>query len=122
MPALFGSGLEVHVDLIGPFLVRLATEVNYSDEEACFRGIGREISFLFAACAARASDSETLLRDVVIHALRGTLLPPTNNNNNSNSNDERSKMLFWTPEEMVQKFVVQPLVSTEQLYRVFERC
>jgi len=126
MPALFGSGLEVHVDLIGTFLIRLATEVNFKDEELCFRGIGKEIAFLFAACAARVRDSETLLRDVVIPALRGSLLPPltttTANKNNSSTKDERSKMLFWTPEEMVRKFVVQPLVSTEQLYRVFERC
>jgi hypothetical protein len=127
VPALMGPHFPIHPGGLPLLLLRLATDVDYSDEARCFAAIARELALLYSFSAAAIprdcrnsadSSNETgacgvgptsieraaaLVRDAVIPALRmADFAPPLRG--------------MW------KEKVLQTLVTTEQLYRVFERC
>ena len=91
------------------FLLRLASEVNWTEEQDCFEGVSVQLAYLYSAPPpkpnaagddAAAALSATVLRDWW-HAFRHLLIPPR---------------------EFSRNMTVLHLASLEKLYRVFERC
>jgi DNA mismatch repair protein MLH1 len=84
------------------FLLRLATEVEWTQEKLCFHGICRELGSFYAQFPASGDEDQhtARIRHVIFPAV-STLLIPLN---------------------QMQKRDFVPLTSLPKLYRVFERC
>ncbi|XP_003743640.1 DNA mismatch repair protein MLH1 [Galendromus occidentalis] len=88
------DGLRPRIGALPLFLLRLASDINYEDEKTCFRGVCRAIADLYAESCDKDS-----LRNIVFPAAR-----------------KKIKVSHKFNEIMVK------LTSTEELYKVFERC
>lgn len=88
------EGLVPRIGAVPLFLLRLASDVDYEDEKTCFRGICKAISEMYAESCDKDS-----LNDLVFPAAR-----------------KKIKVSSKFNEIMVK------LTSTEELYKVFERC
>ena len=88
------EGLRPRVGTLPLFLLRLATDVDYNDEKKCFKKICQVISEMYA----ESCDGDSL-KNIVFPAARKRIKVPK-------SFDE----------------IMVKLTSTEELYKVFERC
>ena len=87
------------------YIIRIATEVNYDDEDECFKSFCRETANYYATMSIIPGDEETngdwLMEHVLLPEIRQSLLPPST---------------FLTDGTILQ------LTSLPELYKVFERC
>ena len=103
------TGLPVLIDGYEPsphglplFLLRLASEVDWSQEKPCFYGICRELGSYYAQIPSNLSDDEhkAMIQHVFFPAITTLLVP--------------SKEMVTT------EFVT--ITSLSKLYKIFERC
>ena len=101
LPVLL-EGYEPSPHGLPVFLLRLATEVNWTEEKPCFYGICRELGSFYAQMPSAASSEEhaALVRHTVFPAVSSLLLPLENAKG--------------------RDFIT--LTNLTKLYRVFERC
>lgn len=86
---------------IALFLIRLATEVNYTKEKKCFHGICRELGILYASVSATDEASwYPLVRHCLFPAITTHL----------------------TPSKQLPTNSMKTVGNLTQLYKVFERC
>ncbi|CAO1384866.1 unnamed protein product [Diamesa hyperborea] len=87
------------------YIIRIATEVNYDDEDECFKSFCRETANYYATMSIIPGDGDTdgdwLMEHVLLPEIRQSLLPPST---------------FLTDGTILQ------LTSLPELYKVFERC
>ncbi|XP_053681336.1 DNA mismatch repair protein Mlh1 [Anopheles nili] len=85
------------------YILRLATEVEWDEEEDCFRTFSRETATFFARVALTKPEKEYRweLEHVIYPAIRNYLIPPKEHSKNG---------------------CLLQLASLPELYRVFERC
>lgn len=111
------SGCAIELDRLPMLLVRLATRVDWSEEEECFHTFAREVAGsclpLAAAephttgeAAAESSEEEEEVKRKIQHYWF------------NNMTKSRGR---YIPSKEVQNFVVQ-VANLPDLYRVFERC
>jgi len=100
------------------FLLRLATEVDWSEEESCFNGICTELAYFYAELVYTVSSPrhETdeiqripLLDEAATKALRHELFPAIS-------------YLLVPPKEFETDGTISRLAELSKLYKVFERC
>uniref|UniRef100_A0A182N345 DNA mismatch repair protein S5 domain-containing protein n=1 Tax=Anopheles dirus TaxID=7168 RepID=A0A182N345_9DIPT len=85
------------------YIIRLATEVEWTDEEECLRTFARETALFFSRIALTKPEAEYRweLEHVIYPAVRNYLIPP---------------------KEFSRNGCLLQLTSLPELYRVFERC
>lgn len=97
------------------FLLRLVTEVNWSEEAACFSDIANEISLFYSKLATQpllssisgdrqqilTSDSQKKVETLIIPALKCRFFPPKN---------------LFNEKNLIE------VSSLANLYKIFERC
>uniref|UniRef100_A0A182R0Z6 DNA mismatch repair protein S5 domain-containing protein n=1 Tax=Anopheles farauti TaxID=69004 RepID=A0A182R0Z6_9DIPT len=85
------------------YIFRLATEVEWTEEEECFRTFSRETALFFSRIALTKPETEYRweLEHVIFPTLRNQLFPP---------------------KEFARNGCLLQLTSLPELYRVFERC
>lgn len=92
------------------FLLRLATKVDWSTEEACFDGICRELGYYYSQMTTIATDNDYsfTVQHFLFPAISRLLIPPKQ----QNEGDElgHSRPYF------------QQMTKLSRLYKVFERC
>jgi DNA mismatch repair ATPase MutL len=116
------SGLPILLDGYVPsphatplFLLRLATEVDWTEERPCFHGICRELGSFYAAgttgCAAGVESGPYLdvPQDVISHRVRHTIFPAV------------SSLLIPTTEMESDASTFRIVTSVSRLYKEFER-
>ena len=95
------------------FLLRLATEVDWTDERPCFHGVCRELASFYAQCCPTGNDGNDQCNgtgDALSHQVRHSLFPAV-------------ATLLIPPQELEQdETAFRVLTSLSKLYRVFERC
>ncbi|KAL7494598.1 hypothetical protein ACHAWT_006577 [Skeletonema menzelii] len=122
--ALFITGLPVLLDGHVPqphalplFLIRLATEVDWSEEQPCFNGVCREIAFFYAEPPIaptndednEESESPDFINDEAKIYVRHTLFPAIS-------------YLLVPPQRLANNGTAVKLANLNSLYKVFERC
>ena len=93
------------------FLLRLATDTDWKEEQGCFRTIACNIAMYYARQASDEAEmtSQYNVSDVVKTTLVNILLPAI-----------RSQLKL--PSECATDGTVVQIAALEQLYKVFERC
>jgi DNA mismatch repair protein MLH1 len=96
------EGYEPSTQGLPLFLLRLASEVDWSDEKRCFYGICRELGSYYAQIPSNMSDDEqrAMIQHVWFPAITTLLIP--------------------SKEIVTSEFVT--ITSLSKLYKVFERC
>jgi DNA mismatch repair protein MLH1 len=122
--ALFITGLPVLLDGHVPqphalplFLIRLATEVDWSEEQPCFNGICRELASFYAEPPiaptndeeSEKSESPDYIDDEAKKYVRHTLFPAIS-------------YLLVPPQRLANNGTAVKLANLNSLYKVFERC
>ena len=122
--SLFITGLPILLDGHVPqphalplFLIRLATKVDWSDEQPCFNAVCREIAFFYAEPPfSSSSDDESyksensdFIDDESKKYVRHILFPAIS-------------FLLVPPQRLANDGAVMKLASLNSLYKVFERC
>jgi DNA mismatch repair protein MLH1 len=86
------------------FLLRLATEVEWTQEKPCFEGICRELGYYYARLPSLSDDEldafSAKIRHILFPSISALLIPP----------------------KALKKGNFVSLTSLPKLYRVFERC
>jgi len=102
------TGLPILLDGYEPsphglplFLLRLATEVDWTDEKPCFHGICRELGAYYAQLPPDEMDWVPFVRHTLFPAISTLLIPS---------------------DRLVEDEAILTLTSLTRLYRVFERC
>jgi DNA mismatch repair protein MLH1 len=102
LPSLISSYLPLmsHLPL---FIVRLATDVDYSDEKQCFKSICTNLATYYSRLSLTSSDRDFrfLSQTVIFPEIRKRLLPPA---------------------KFLNDATLLKLTSLQELYKVFERC
>ncbi|KAH8918926.1 MutL 1 [Atractiella rhizophila] len=105
-------GYTPNLDKLPLFLLRIAAEVEWYDEELCFTGFLRELSFLYSPTPlfSSRSDASTSQKEEdppweIEHLLFKAL-----------------KMYFVAPKTLRELDLLVELTSLESLYKTFERC
>ena len=88
------------------FLYRLASKVDFSNEQRCLDGIARELARLYSRMPSPTQESECEEWKGVIQYV---LYP-------------NMKKLMVLSDELWANGVIETIASTDRLYRVFERC
>jgi DNA mismatch repair protein MLH1 len=101
LPVLL-EGFEPSPHGLPLFLLRLATEVNWSEEKPCFHTISRELGSFYAQLPSNVSSDEHLA------AVRHTVFPAVST--------------LFVPSHHNQSTDFATVTSLPKLYRVFERC
>ena len=85
------------------FIIRLACDINYDDEEECFKAICQELASFYSKLSLTATrdDLNLLAETIIFPAIKQHLLPPKS---------------FLTDGTFMK------LTSLQELYKVFERC
>eukprot|EP00985_Skeletonema_marinoi_P027819 scaffold23370_cov139-Skeletonema_marinoi.AAC.12 len=122
--ALFITGLPVLLDGHVPqphalplFLIRLATEVDWSEEQPCFNGICRELASFYAEPPiaptndeeSEKNESPDYIDDEAKKYVRHTLFPAIS-------------YLLVPPQRLANNGTAVKLANLNSLYKVFERC
>jgi DNA mismatch repair protein MLH1 len=119
------SGLPVLLEGHSPpphglavFLLRLATEVDWSEEQPCFQGICRELGAYYA--------------QVPVNMTEPSVKETSNNNSNNNSMNDSLYIqhclfpaisyLLLPPKRFAKDGSISQLTALPVLYKVFERC
>lgn len=92
VPSLHGLAL---------FLLRLATEIDWTEERPCFDGICRELASFYAQLDTDDDDLHPHVRHVIFPAVSSLLL---------------------VPHDFAGKGHFRPVTELSKLYRIFERC
>jgi len=122
--ALFITGLPILLDGHVPqphalplFLIRLATEVDWSEEQPCFKGVCRELASFYAEPPiastndeeSEKSESPDFIDDEAKQYVRHTLFPAIS-------------YLLVPPQKSASNGSAVKLANLNSLYKVFERC
>ena len=92
------------------FLLRLATEVDWDDERACFATIAQELGILFSELSEHdVRDDGDGLGDITRSMLTHQIFPAL-------------KAYLYPPRSLEDTAAVVQVAALEELYRVFERC
>ena len=112
LPVLL-EGYEPSRHGLSLFLLRLATEVDWSEEKPCFAGVCRELGAYYGQLSSEASTEQhaARLRHVLFPAI-STLLVPTEQMVRA---DDSGSTRWSGP-------YFRTLTSLPKLYKVFERC
>lgn len=125
------TGYVPNPEALPMFLLRLATDTDWSDEKQCFKSISLQVADFYSHLAipkslekknekegkrgksdkeqynnesnasASVNNLENTLRDLLLPAIKNLLI---------------------TPSEVADKKAIVPVAALEQLYKVFERC
>jgi DNA mismatch repair protein MLH1 len=102
------TGLPVLLDRFEPFphglplfLLRLATEVDWTEEKPCFHGVCRELGAYYAELPFSRHELGPFVRHCLFPAITTLLIPPL---------------------RMKEDDCFVPLTNLHNLYKVFERC
>ena len=114
------TGLPVLLDGYVPsahglpfFLLRLATEVDWTEEKPCFHGVCREVGAYYAMLADSFGDSGDGAvndKDSLLHQVRHSLFPAI------------STLLIPPKKVEDDESCIRVLTTLSKLYRGFERC
>lgn len=96
-------------DIVCDFLYRLATAVDWDDEEACFDEISKLLSGVFCALACSQPRHEEYVRHFLYPALKGSDL-------------SKFGRVIGYDNSLVGDGSITELTSTHELYKIFERC
>lgn len=122
--SLYITGLPVLLDGHVPqphalplFLIRLATEVDWSEEQPCFNGVCREIASFYAELPIAPTnveesenrESPDFIDDEAKKYVRHTLFPAIS-------------YLLVPPQRLANNGTAVKLANLNSLYKVFERC
>ena len=88
------------------FLYRLASAVDYSDEDRCLEGISREVSRFYSFLPGETQEAESEEWENVVQCV---LYP-------------NLKKLLLLSDRLWTNGTIQVIATTDRLYRVFERC
>ncbi|KAL0086714.1 mutL-like protein 1, colon cancer, nonpolyposis type 2 [Phycomyces blakesleeanus] len=104
-------GYVPEMDKLPSFLLRLGTEVDWENEKKCFDGIARELAIFYSTeplLTLEEDDEDQLKRymwqieNIIFPSLKSYFIAPA---------------ILATQEDCIRK-----LASTDELYRIFERC
>lgn len=115
LPMLLGDEFVPHLASLPVYIMRLATEVNWADEESCFHTLCKETARFYSLKeggrydGGQSSDSidadETHWKSVVEHGVFGA-----------------AKRLLMPPKSMAEDMTFVQVADLPDLYKVFERC
>lgn len=88
------------------FLYRLASAIDYSDEDRCLEGISREVSRFYSFLPGETQEAESEEWENVVQCV---LYP-------------NLKKLLLLSDRLWTNGTIQVIATTDRLYRVFERC
>ncbi|KAI9022274.1 histidine kinase-like ATPase [Phycomyces nitens] len=102
---------EPVMDKLPSFLLRLGTEIDWTSEKKCFEGIARELAIFYSTeplLVLEENDQEQLER--YMWQIQNIIFPSL-------------KSYFIAPLSLaVQEDCIRTLTSTDELYKIFERC
>jgi DNA mismatch repair protein MLH1 len=90
------------------FLLRLATEVNWNEEESCFEGIAMEVAE-FCSIQPAVGERQAVVREEIAEEIQHRIFPWL-------------KKRLLPPHEFASDSTLIQVACLEKLYQIFERC
>lgn len=115
LPMLLRNDFKPSPHALPLFLFRLATEVNYEDEQICFENISYELGNFFADVPFSDDDDDE-------EGNRGVLVDPAAEKIIQHSIIPAICNLLMVPNRFVSDGTIVKLAQIPSLYRIFERC
>ncbi|GLD95411.1 hypothetical protein PINS_up004055 [Pythium insidiosum] len=91
------------------FVFRLATDVNWEEEQPCFEGVAQALAQWYSELWYPLQPEQSAL------VLEHVVFPATKASNNAS-------LAFSPPHELNDTSVLRPIACLTKLYRIFERC
>jgi len=102
------DGYVPDLDGIPMFLLRLATEVNWNEEESCFEGIAMEVAE-FCSIQPAVGEGQAVVREEIAEEIQHRIFPWL-------------KKRLLPPHEFASDSTLIQVACLEKLYQIFERC
>eukprot|EP00049_Salpingoeca_infusionum_P015727 m.308409 g.308409 ORF g.308409 m.308409 type:complete len:850 (+) comp15939_c3_seq30:194-2743(+) len=110
---IFLEGHAPQMSALPRFLIRLATEVDWDSEQACFHSLCEELGTFYAQLTARKTKAASNSRPEELQRIRNTL---------EHVIHPALRTMFAPPKPLADAGAVLQVVDLKDLYKVFERC
>jgi hypothetical protein len=117
LPRLLGDH-EPSLHSLPEFVFRLATEVQWDEEQPCFDNVAHVLAQWYSELwyPSHPERSALVLEHVIFPALKNT------NESKTNGGSGAALLPFSPPDELNDNTILRPVACLTKLYRIFERC